>query len=903
MAVVLIPAEQALTPAVAAWLAGHFTPAEAFHLQLWLPTRRAGGAMARALESHGWPLMPVMRTFSPDEADAAQLGIHGHPSPPLTDSDALVLLYGLLAPQYPDAPPAQLVRKAQQLAGLDGQLLRYRLAWPQVAAAVPEFLADKWKLYAGTAVATGLRYRQTLAAAGLRSPAMAQHDWLEQLAAQWRHGLQHPVVLAGLTDATPAVEDLMRHVAADPLGTVLIPSTQLGLALARRISAIFADDAPSPPANPPADTMLVEASSPWDEAVAVARIAATRLRTGTVAVVTPNRATGRLVQAALKAHGMAAADSAGDALCDTPAGNLLHALASSMAAPDAVAMANVCSHPLVTPFDGWAAAAAALEICLWRGPRLPAAHWPAWRALWQRRRRHVDGFIRANHAKAEAAWTFLDTLMHDLTGKAPRGGMPLAGWATRLGNALHRLAPGWANTHGGAEVQQLLDSWLASPVAATVDAATCAALVQHALASGMVHVAATTPGLFLWGPLELRMQMVDTLIFAGCNDDSWPTRSQHPLLSDIQLDLLGLPNHRHRAMVAHEDWHLALAAAGCVVFSRSTSQHDGTPTVISPLLRQTLVRGDAAVWRQRGNVWLAPAPCAATPHSPVAAAWRPSGSLWPATWSASMVEALRRCPYRALAERVLGLTKLPPFDDMADRRVFGLLVHRWLQGLFVQLPGWPAIPTTAAAGDAAALEAYLLATAERVVDGDDAVLARLWQTRVPALAAMLAGHFARMHAEGWRVHEVEVSLPEATLNGVTLRAKADRLDGHDDTVRVIDYKTGSAPSATDMCTGRKPQLPMEGWLLSRHGATVAPAEVWRVHGYGTPPADIHTLDDDDWQQAVAAAGEGLAVMTVRFAEGQDFPAWPDLAEGGVQRSGHCKTCALAGVCRFREWAA
>ena len=128
------------------------------------------------------------------------------------------------------------------------------------------------------------------------------------------------------------------------------------------------------------DTMaMIEAANPEDEALAIAVALREAVHDGkTAALVTPDRALGRRVLAALQRWNITAEDSGGDALADTPAGIFARlAAAAALDGTPPVTLLALLKHPLLRL--GEQGAVAALERAILRGPR-PRRVMPAWRS-------------------------------------------------------------------------------------------------------------------------------------------------------------------------------------------------------------------------------------------------------------------------------------------------------------------------------------------------------------------------------------------------------------------------------------------------------------------------------------------------------------------------------------------
>ena len=139
---------------------------------------------------------------------------------------------------------------------------------------------------------------------------------------------------------------------------------------------------------------MIEAANPEDEALAVAVALREAVHDGkTAALVTPDRALGRRVLAALERWNIAAEDSGGDALADTPAGIFARlAAAAALEGTPPVTLLALLKHPLLRlgPATDTPSPRSSARSCAGRG-RVPAApasprHSRFSRAAWKFRR-------------------------------------------------------------------------------------------------------------------------------------------------------------------------------------------------------------------------------------------------------------------------------------------------------------------------------------------------------------------------------------------------------------------------------------------------------------------------------------------------------------------------------------
>ena len=404
-----------------------------------LPTRRAARSLAEAFlrATAGKPLLlpRIMALGALDETPLALAGALDlppavEPGRRLAELSRLILAQGRAggggaggAPRTADAA----WRLAGELAALMDEAER---AGIDLAARLPdaadEAFAAHWQQTLTFLRIVTQAWPDFLAGQGLMNPAARQVALLEAQADAWgKNGLAVPVWAAGSTGAIPSIARLLRVIARQAQGAVILPGLDqampeaawqaleashpqaglqrmlVGMDSTRGDVAVWPHgEAPSgdrpgwlATALLPAaalglwravatpDLMGVSRLAPADqqeEAVAIALILRQALeRPGAqAALVTPDRDLAGRVAAELGRFGVIADDSAGEPLAETPPAVFLRLLARAVAdglAP--VALLALLKHPLTAAGLSQAAcraAARALERAALRGPRPPA---------------------------------------------------------------------------------------------------------------------------------------------------------------------------------------------------------------------------------------------------------------------------------------------------------------------------------------------------------------------------------------------------------------------------------------------------------------------------------------------------------------------------------------------------
>jgi ATP-dependent helicase/nuclease subunit B len=616
---------------------------------------------------------------------------------------------------------------------------------------------------------------------------------------------------------------------------------------------------------------------------------------GIAALVTPDRRLARRVAGELKRWRIEIDDSAGQPLSQTAPGAYLLALCDAAAndwAP--IPLLALLKHPLAAAgrrLGGLRRSARKLDRKLLRGPR-PAPGWEGLRQAIQAAR------SREEHAKlseidAEQLLKVIAAL--------ERTTSAMAGWSGKLPpiervRALVASAEALAATNEESGVQRLwreeagealsdfvhdaLQSFAGLPAIAGED---FTALMLELLSGVPVRPRfGRHPRLFIWGPLEARLQQADLLVLGSLNEGTWPAETAiDPWLNRPMRQGFGLPAPERRIGLSAHDFQQAMGAPN-VLLTRA-GRVDGAPTVPS----RWLLRLDAFLSCDGDGL----------PSNPLALERRlahqidrpgaiepgrrpmpkPGAAHRPAALSVTQIEMWRRNPYAIYARHILRLKQLDPLDQDPTVADLGSAVHKALHEFTSRFPH--ALPTDALAllraeGDAA-FRTWL----------DRPNVWAFWQPRFQRIAAWwIAEERERRPLLNSIVTERtgELILPEA-LPPFTLKARADRIDTRrDGALAIIDYKTGSLPKKEDISLGFSPQLTLEaamalaGAFEGVSGGEVAELAHWKLSGN----RDGGTIDrvKGDAMALAEAALTGLIALVRSFSQDDAaYIATPDAA--------------------------
>jgi ATP-dependent helicase/nuclease subunit B len=587
-------------------------------------------------------------------------------------------------------------------------------------------------------------------------------------------------------------------------------------------------------ANGLAGIRLVEAPTAHDEAEAIALILRKAAETPgkTAALVTPDRVLARRVAVRLRRYGLAIDDSAGVPVMRTVPGAFLDlvlaAFETEFAPPELMALLK---HPLALlgrrPAEA-RQAARALERGAFRQIYVGQGLAGARAALEAAQREGSRGSLASSEKEYAAALQLvanLEAAFAPLTALA-RGSLPHQ--ASEFAEAHVAVAEALATDKDGSwtalwqgDAGEALSVLLAELIDAggglTLSAADYPPFYRSLLAGEVVRPrAALHPRLFIWGPLEARLQQADIVILGSLNDGVWPRHQEAgPWLSRPMREKLGLPAPEHFTGRSAHDFAQALGARE--VYLTRAAKVEGVPTVPSRWLQRLLALIKAAgleakiaprepwvQWaRQRDHAPdFAPAG-APEPRPPLAAR--------PRRLSVTQIERWIANPYEIFARKILKLERLKELGAEPDPALRGEIVHRVLHEFCREFPD--DLPddiegTLIRMGDTHFAKLGTSAWVEAFWRPDFCRFARWFAASEPARRAGVSRVLTEVKGE----FEIEAG------QGFTLTARADRIDlAQDGSVAIYDYKTGRLPAVKHVNELFAPQLPLEAAIARAGG--------------------------------------------------------------------------------------
>ena len=901
-------------------------PAALAAVTVLLPTRRACRSLRDAfLRRRGGrplllPRLVPLGDVDEDElafADWRDEGIGGFTVAPAISGlrRTLLLARQVLALDPGATTVDQAVRLADELARLLDQVHTQRLSFDRLAELAPDDFAEHWQITLKFLSILTEYWPDILAAEGCVDAATRRNRLLDAQTDTWRRQPpEAPIIAAGSTGSIPANADLLAVIATLPRGCVVLPGLDTsadaatwealepthpqygmarllehlevapgavrqwpsGVAGTTPTRAALIDRAMRPAAaldswrhgEPIAaeardGVTRIDCPTPEEEAGVIALVLRRTLEDPdrTAALVTPDRGLARRVAGELRRWGVDIDDSAGTPLALTPPGAFLR-LTARMAAENLapVPLLAALKHPLaaagVSP-GAFRARVRSLERQALRGPR-PAPG--------------IDG-LGAALAGREPLLEVLDGATRDFiallsAGTAPFGDILRAHVAMAEALAVTDEDAGgnrlWAGEAGEAAAAFVADLGEAGAILGPVACASYPALLDALMAGSVVRPRhGRHPRLAILGLLEARLQHTDVTVLGGLNEGTWPPEAHaNPWMSRPMLAAFGLPQPERRIGLTAHDFTQAFSAPE--VFLTRATRVGGTPTVPSRwLLRLENLEG-AIGTDERWLDWFRQLDTPAELRPVAAPEPRPPVAVRPRRLSVTRVETWIRDPYSIFARSILGLEVLDPIDadpGAADR---GTIIHAALEKFMEAHP--ERLPDDA-------LE-RLMAVGAEVFQEKIAWpgVRAFWWPRFRRVAEWFVGYERQSRAAGTRTIATEArgsfAFP-APAGTFELIGRADRIDRlANSTIAVIDYKTGTPPSAPQVACGLVPQLSLEAAMLEAgkfegvDSETVERLAYLRLSG-GRPPGEEKILKLDV-AEVVAEALDGLQRRVAEF---------------------------------------
>lgn len=872
-----------------------------------LPTQRAVRSLQKKLSDQS-RLLPSIYSLT-DVADAPALLAKLMPNDVVSLPSAVhpltrqTVLSQLVRTQQPSLGLQQSLKLAESLGALLDTLNIHGVELNRLKDLAPEDLSEHWQVTWQFLSILADAWPAWLAEKQLVDASFRHRRILLQLAEYWQsHPYTGQVLAAGSTGSQPAVATLLKGIANLPNGIVVLNGLDQDLSarawdhLEPQHPQYALRDLLKECGLARSDVQMIEAENILDErqkllqtvmwpgavtdqwkdveiplegikniqrldcdqvlheamTVAVLVLEGLQKKRQSIAVVTADRQLVRHIQTMLSSFGVAVNDSAGMPVQQSKAYQFICHIAAVVDEEfSPISVLSLLKHPLCDlGFVDHDSQVRDLELAVYRGPR----PWPG-----------ADGLLRSvqDLPQKDLVVALVNALqpLLSLTSSHRRVGDVIS--AQR--DVLKMISYAFDADEPSTEVQQILSYMEAAedqqgslPLAAhdkflDVWESILGQKTFDILAEGQVQI---------WGLLEARLHTADRVILAGLNEGVWPPlASVDPWVNRSWREELGLPS---------PEFHLGQTASDFVqqwsvqeLFLTRSLKQDGVPTIPSRWLIRldTLLKAKNLKLSEKTpyDIW-AKKILQVEDYVPQDRPQpKPDITHRPTRYAATHVETLMTDPYSFYAKHIL---KLRPLDFIdADPTVMerGIIVHHALERIVKE-------------------SLWNISIEER-----QQFIEKLFADYAlyPGVMAFWQPRLA--HVVDWFI-ETQKDIPalaevkgEANLlvdeKVYTLYATADRIETENGLV-IVDYKTGTPPSAKDVQSGKKPQLPIEAWIAYQGGFPGVSTDVramafWQLTG-GETVAKIETAKQP-MADVITSTEAGLKDLLGIFSEAAYVP--------------------------------
>ncbi|MBR2299793.1 MAG: PD-(D/E)XK nuclease family protein [Alphaproteobacteria bacterium] len=328
------------------------------------------------------------------------------------------------------------------------------------------------------------------------------------------------------------------------------------------------------------------------------------------------------------------------------------------------------------------------------------------------------------------------------------------------------------------------------------------------------------PRLKILGPIEARFGAFDVMIAGGLNEGVWPLAlNVDPFMSRPMKKDFGLPLPEKSIGVAADDLSAILNAKE--VYLTRALKTQGTPQSksrywfrIETVLQALGLNADALSdpFYQKVALKLDGLDGKGDVQSIEPACPRPPKSARPHTFSASSLKTLMESPYDIYASRILKLKKLNPLEEISDNKDLGILIHKILEEFCKKYPQ--------ELDENATSVLRQIATSELEKNCKDDAKKAFWKASIERVVDFVLKTEKEYRQNVQRVISEVSGKIVLNCNGtdVVLKATSDRIDEtKDGCYQILDYKTGTPPSKSQVMKGYFPQLPLEAMIAQSGG--------------------------------------------------------------------------------------
>ncbi len=959
MKLAAFPADAPFLPSLAqSWLAAVGDPSEGL---LILPNRRSARAVAGAfLQANNGKALLLPRIIAIGAIDEAALAITQNLSlppaiPPLARQTILAKL--ILARKGRDGAPTKLATAWRLAADLAALLDEADLAEINLRDALPDLvtgdLASHWQKTLEFLDIVTDAWPAILNEMAMLNPIHRQNLLIDAQNDAWRKSRPKMKIWMVAREANPALQRLAKTVAGLANGTVILPGYDHELSasawdavedthpqrnIATLISALGArreDVAIWPGAlsrvpngrvaltstallpakslnewqgthlSPPTGLYKLAARDEHEEAMAIAMALREALENSgqTAALITPDRRLALRVSAHFRRFGILADDSAGEALSETPPALFLRLLARAVSESfSPLSFLSLLKHPLTANGDAperCREQARFLEISALRGPRPAQGLASIKYRLVQQGDENSSVFLdRLEESLKPVLSLSVSVNPAEALRALIRAGENLSASISESG--ADRL---WSGEAGLVLSELMADVLPQFGGLSDIAPADLAPLLDAVLAEHVVRKPRSKDGhprIAIWGLQEAILQSVDFAVLGGLVEGVWPEESDPgPWMSRPMRRNAGLISTEQRIGNSAHDF-FSLCCQTPTIILAAAKRRDRAPAITARWLTRfdALLNGkqspleihNSASWAAQIDLprerLFRPKP---TPRPPVA--------FRPTTFSITDIATLINDPYAIYLSKIIKIRKLSDLDEESDAGLFGNIVHAGLAAFFKDTSNFGAPEAIKKLNTA-------LQTAMRA-ERPRPSLEHWWDARLQRIANWVVGaEIRRRKLQGSpEAIALERNGTLRVLEKFSLVGRADRIERRSDkSIFIMDYKTGSSPTAKTLQSGAAPQLPLEA-MMAEAGAfgpeftgPVTEMAIWKLSG-GRIEGDDTALVQDATQLRllINLAATNLPALLIKFFN----PDVPYLARPHPDRV--LRQDIFDGISRRAEW--
>lgn len=942
-------------------------------IKIYVPSPRAGLALKEAfVKINGAGLLPHIHMMSFHDED---MDVHRFERNDLEKKEIIsslgrqMVLTQLVQTAYPSYSFNKCFEQATALSSLFSKLKAYDLTIQDVEKEIPENLSHHWKQNVNFFKIAFEFYPNWLHENQKVDTVDAAQKAVEvELDSLQKNGMKNAVWAVGFSDTTPLGFKLLKEIIKHEKGVLIlssldknmsdelfeqVPETHPQFTLKRLLQKLELQRSDVEylkekntservlcwqQALAPAEGLkkideitalkgvqglsYIEASTESEEAEVVALIMRETLEVEgkTCALISPDRRLSLRVEACLKKWGVNVDDSAGIPLLSTPLGRLFFMvvnLVNEYFPP--LMLAEFLNHKYANlgHIENKKQKLKALDHLVLRGEK-PASGFVGLRHKLQKslQNERKDGNL------APDALTFmneLEAVFKPLLGKGAEYKVDF--WISKHLDVLKTVLKqdeqdelNIFDDEAGQTLLGMLSSWQdAAKDVQNINLETYLGMLTGVMSTTAVRKKQSThPRLFIWGPMESRLQHVDRVIVGALNEGVWPRKVAPDVWFNSSIcEKLGIPSAQvHVGMSAHDLLNLVTQKEVFMTRTLKDSEGETIPSrfvsrlesvMPQQVFEQLLVKN--SIWKNRvralrlnGDVQRL------SPPKP-----KPNIERRPSIWSASTARDIMQCPYKVYIRKVLKLEALEAYEESFSASLKGQLIHKVLESFFVEVAHMPP-PFAGDKGNKKEVYNHLMLQAKVAFEAvEEKASKALGLKQMEKIADAFANKVVEDHLNGTVPLHIEKDANVLLESGVKLYAKADRIDQTKEGLVVIDYKTGAPPSPKDVLNGVEPQMAVESVILNRGGferkVPVKALEYWHVSGKKGEGVKFQNAIGvkENLEEFTQIADDALNSITAEMHKGEKaYEAFPG-GEAMEEKKGPCRYCEFAGLCRFKDW--